>query len=197
KMYKDNKFKIIKEEKVGAQIGSELKQDALLSILFGLIAIMLYMGFRFKFVFGFGAIISLFHDVVITLGVFSMFYGVFPGLNLEISITVIAALLTLIGYSVNDSVVIFDRIRENFTVHKTAALEENINKANNRTIRRTLVTGIGTILAIVALLVGGGDVLRGFSFTLLLGIVIGTYSSFLSSQIVYDYTVKMKKKMDF
>lgn len=196
-IYKDNKFKIIKEEKVGAQIGSELKQDALLAIVFGLIAIMLYMGFRFKFVFGFGAIASLFHDVIVTLGVFSLFYGVFPALNLEISITVIAALLTLIGYSVNDSVVIFDRIRENFTIHKTASLEENINKANNRTIRRTLVTGIGTILAIVALLVGGGDVLRGFSFTLLLGIVIGTYSSFLSSQIVYDYTVKMKKKMDF
>ena len=118
----DNSFKVIKEDHVGPKIGNELKQDAVIAVVLSLIAILIYLAFRFKFIFAFGAVLALFHDVLITLGLYSVLYGVIPGLNLEIDLTVVAAFLTLVGYSINDTVIVFDRVRENLKIHKTMPL---------------------------------------------------------------------------
>ena len=163
----DNHFVILKEDIVGPKIGSELKQDSLISVVLALLVILIYLGFRFKFVFALGAVVALFHDVFITLGVFALLHGLIPGLNLEISITVIAAFLTIVGYSINDTVVVFDRVRENIKIHKTAPLVDNINSAINKTMRRTIITSLTTLFVVAVLLVFGGEVLRGFAFALL------------------------------
>ena len=123
---KDNSFIVLKEDIVGPKIGAELKRDAVLAIFFALLVILVYLGFRFKFIFAFGAVTALFHDTLITLGLFSLLYGLVPGLNLEIDITIVAAFLTLIGYSINDTVIVFDRIRENIKIHKTKPINEII-----------------------------------------------------------------------
>jgi preprotein translocase SecF subunit len=115
----DNNFIVLKEDRVGPKIGKELKVDALLAVFLSLIGILIYLAFRFKFIFAVGAVVALFHDVLITLGLYAALYGVIPGLNLDIDLTIVAAFLTLIGYSVNDTVVVFDRIRENIKIHKT------------------------------------------------------------------------------
>ena len=194
----DNPFIVQKEDLVGPKIGDELKRDALIAISLSLLVILIYLGFRFKFAFALGAVAALFHDVMITLGIFSLLYGVIPGWNLEISISVVAAFLTLIGYSINDTVVVFDRVRENFKIHKTAPIEENINKAINKTMRRTLVTSLTTLLVVTVLLFGGGEVLRGFAFTLFFGIIIGTYSSiFVASPFVFEYATRRKNNIQF
>ena len=143
-------------------------------LLASLIAIWLYIAFRFKFVYGFGAVAALFHDVLVTLGAISICDA---WLNLEIDQNMIAAFLTLIGLSVNDTVVIFDRIRENQKIHRAMPLQELMNKSINETLSRTLIT-MGTITAVlVVLVIWGGQVLQGFSFALLVGITTGTYSS--------------------
>ncbi len=194
----DNKFFVSSETQVGPKIGSELKVDAIISILLALVVILIYIGFRFKFAFAVGAVAALFHDVFITLGIFSLLYGVIPGLNLEISVSIVAAFLTLIGYSINDTVIVYDRVREHLKIHKTAQLEENINKGINNTISRTLVTSITTLFVITVLLIFGGEVLRGFAFVMFLGILIGTYSSiFVASNFVYEYSTRSKKKIQF
>lgn len=194
----DNRFTILKEEQVGPKVGQELQSDAIIAILLSLVVILVYLGFRFKFVFAFGAVAALFHDVLITLGIFSLLYGVISFLNLEISISVVAAFLTLVGYSINDTVIVFDRIRENLKIHKTAPIEENINKGINQTIPRTIITSLTTLLVVTVLLIFGGEVLRGFAFTLFFGILIGTYSSiFVASPIVLEYAKRSKKKITF
>ena len=194
----DNPFVVQKEDHVGPKIGSELKRDSVVSIVLALFVIMIYLGFRFKFVFALGAVVALFHDVLITLGLFSLLYGMIPGLNLEISISIVAAFLTLVGYSINDTVVVFDRVRENLKIHKTAKLEDNINRAINKTMRRTIVTSLTTLFVVTILLIFGGDVLRGFAFTLFFGILVGTYSSiFVANPFVYEYSLKTKKKIQF
>ncbi len=193
-----NHFVVQKEDIVGPKIGGELKQDSVISVILALAGIMVYLGFRFKFVFALGAVVALFHDVLITLGVFALLHGVFPGLNLEISISVVAAFLTIVGYSINDTVVVFDRIRENLKIHKTAPLKENMNEAINKTMRRTLITSLTTLFAVVILLFFGGDVLRGFAFALTLGIIVGTYSSiFVANSFVYEYVQRTQKKIQF
>lgn len=195
---KNNSFSVAKETNVGPKIGNELKRDALIAVGLSLLVIMIYLGFRFKFTFSIGAVLALFHDVVITLGMFSLLYGIFPGLNLEISISVVAAFLTLVGYSINDTVIVFDRIRENLKVHKTADLEENMNNAINKTLRRTIMTSFTTILTVIVLLVFGGEVLRGFAFCLFFGITFGTYSSvFVASAFVLDYAKKKNENITF
>ena len=195
---KDNPFQILKEEIVGPKIGDELKRDAVIAIVLALIVILIYLGFRFKFAFAIGAVAALFHDVLITLGIFSLLHGLIPGLNLEISVSVVAAFLTLVGYSINDTVVVFDRVRENLKIHKTAKLEDNINRAINKTMRRTLVTSLTTFIVVVILLIGGGEVLKGFAFTLFLGVLVGTYSSiFVASSFVFEYATRWKKKIQF
>jgi len=194
----DNPFTVIREEKVGPKVGSELKVNTLIAVVLSLLTILLYLGFRYKFVFAFGAVLALFHDVLITLGLYAIFYGLIPGLNLEINLTIVAAFLTLIGYSINDTVVIFDRLRETIKIHKTETLYNLLNQGINKTLSRTILTGGMTILTITVLLIFGGDVLRAFAFTLLFGIIIGTYSSiFIASAMVYDYATKYKKKIEF
>ena len=194
----DNSFTVLKEDIVGPKIGDELKQDAVLAIFFALIAILIYLGFRFKFIFAFGAVAALFHDVLITLGLFSVLYGLIPGLNLDIDITIVAAFLTLIGYSINDTVIVFDRIRENLKTHKTRPLFDLMNTSISQTMSRTVLTGGTTLITVLVLLIFGGEVLRGFAFTLFFGIIIGTYSSiFAASTLVYEYATKYKKKVEF
>jgi len=194
----NNHFVVQKEDHVGPKIGGELKQDSIISVLLALAAILIYLGFRFKFVFARGAVVALFHDVFITLGVFALLHGVIPGLNLEISISVVAAFLTIVGYSINDTVVVFDRVRENIKIHKTAPLKDNMNSAINKTMRRTLVTSLTTLFVVTVLLIFGGDVLRGFAFALTFGILVGTYSSiFVASSFVYEYVQRTEKKIQF
>ncbi|MBU2491223.1 MAG: protein translocase subunit SecF [Bacteroidetes bacterium] len=196
--FPDNSFQILKEEIVGPKIGEELKRDAVISVVLALLVILIYLGFRFKFAFAVGAVAALFHDVLITLGAFSLLHGIVPGLNLEISISVVAAFLTLVGYSINDTVIVFDRIRENLKIHKTAPIEENINSAINKTMRRTVVTSLTTLFVVTVLLIFGGEVLRGFAFALVFGILVGTYSSiFVASTFVLEYATKYKKKIQF
>ena len=195
---KDNSFQVVKEDRVGPKIGEELKRDAVLAVLLSLVVILIYLAFRFKFIFAFGAVLALFHDVLITVGLYAALYGLIPGLNLEIDLPVVAAFLTLVGYSINDTVIVFDRIRENMKIHKTMPLEELINRSINQTMSRTIITGVTTLLAVFVLFLLGGDVLRAFSFTLLFGIIIGTYSSiFVASALVVDYVQRTKKKVQF
>lgn len=192
-------FEIIKEDRVGPKIGKELRRDAVIAVLLSLVVILIYLGFRFKFIFGVGAVLALFHDVLVTLGFVSFFNGLFPGLNLEITQSVIAAFLTLVGFSVNDTVVVFDRIRENLKIHKTMDLKNLFNMSINRTLSRTILTSGTVFLVILALLLFGGEVNRGFAFTFMIGILTGTYSSiFIASAFVYDWTMKRKKgKIEF
>jgi preprotein translocase subunit SecF len=193
-----NSFQVLREDRVGPKVGEELKQNALLAIFFSLVVILIYLGFRFKFIFAFGAVAALFHDVLITLGLYALLYDVIPGLNLEISLTIVAAFLTLIGYSINDTVIVFDRVRETLKLHKNGDLKDLINQSINKTMSRTILTGGTTLLTVLVLWIFGGEVLRSFAFTLFFGIVIGTYSSiFVASAFVYDYAEKYKKKLEF
>jgi preprotein translocase subunit SecF len=194
----DNPFKILKEDHVGPKVGNELKRDAVIAVVLSLIAILIYLAFRFKFIFALGAVVALFHDVLITLGLYATLYGVIPGLNLEIDLTVVAAFLTLIGYSVNDTVIVFDRVRENLKIHKTMPLFDLINMSVNRTMSRTILTAGTVLMATIVLLIFGGEVLRAFSFTLFFGTITGTYSSiFIASALVLEYANRSKKKMQF
>jgi len=191
-------FEILRSEVVGPKIGNELKRDALIAIAVSLIGILVYLGFRFKFIFALGSVVALFHDVLITLGLFSLFYGLIPGLNLEISLTVVAAFLLLIGYSINDTVIVFDRVRENLKLHKTEELEKLLNESINKTMSRTILTGGTTLLTTIILMIFGGEVLRGFAFTMTFGIIVGTYSSiFVATALVLEYTKKYNKKVTF
>ena len=193
-----NTFKVIKEDHVGPKVGKELKEDAVIAIFLSLLVILIYLAFRFKFIFALGAVLALFHDVLITLGLYAALYGIIPGLNLEIDLTVVAAFLTLIGYSINDTVIVFDRVRENLKIHKTMPLMEVINLSVNRTMSRTLLTGGTTLMTVTVLLIFGGEVLRAFAFTLFFGIIIGTYSSiFVASALVLEYANRSKKKVQF
>lgn len=195
---KGNPFQVLKEERVGPKVGNELKRDTIIAIVLSLIGILIYLAFRYKFIFAFGAVLALFHDVLITLGLYAVLYNVIPGLNLEVNLTVVAAFLTLIGYSINDTVIVFDRVRETLKIHKTESLEVLMNMAINKTMSRTVLTGGTTLLGIFVLLMLGGEVLRAFAFTMFFGIIIGTYSSvFVASAIVLDYAKKYNKKVEF
>ena len=196
--FKDNPFKVLKEDQVGPKVGKELKQDAVLAVLLSLVVILIYLAFRFKFIFAFGAVLALFHDVLITLGLYALLYGVIPGLNLEIDLSIVAAFLTLVGYSINDTVIVFDRVRENLKIHKTMPLFDVLNMSINRTMSRTILTGGTTLLAVLVIFIFGGEVLRAFAFTLAFGIIIGTYSSiFVASALVLEYANRTKKKVEF
>jgi preprotein translocase subunit SecF len=196
--FKDNPFTVLKEDKVGPKVGKELERNAVLAVLLSLIAILIYLGFRFKFAFALGAVIALFHDVLLTLGIFVALYGLIPGFNLEFSVTVVAAFLTLIGYSTNDTVIVFDRVREQMKLHKTLSIEENMNHAINITMSRTLITVFTVLLSIIVLLIFGGEVLRSFAFALFIGMITGTYSSiFVASAFVLEYAHRTKKTIQF
>jgi len=157
-------------EFVGPAVGEELRDQGGLGMLLALAGILVYVAFRFQWKFGFGAVVSLFHDVIVVLGVFSLF-------QITFDLTVLAAVLAVIGYSLNDTIVVFDRIRENFRVLRKTELIENINISTTQTLLRTLATSISTMLAILALMVFGGENLWGFSLALMVGVGAGTYSS--------------------
>lgn len=196
--FADNKFSVLKEDKVGPKVGKELKRDAVFSVMLSLLVILIYLGFRFKFAFAVGAVIALFHDVLLTLGVFVVLYGVIPGFNLEISVSVVAAFLTLVGYSINDTVIVFDRVREQMKIHKSLSVEENMNHAINKTMSRTIITVFTVLITVIVLLIFGGEVLRGFAFALFIGMITGTYSSiFIASAFVLEYAQRTGKKIQF
>jgi len=171
-------FHVGSTQMVGPKVGAKLRQKALFATLYALAGMLVYIAFRFEWIYGLGAVIACFHDTLITIGLFSLF-------NKEISMTVIAALLTLVGYSMNDTIVIFDRIRENLKFSRKEPLETVMNRAVNQTLSRTVMTSGLTFLTVIALFIWGGPVLSGFSFALVCGIIVGTYSSvFVASPIV-------------
>ena len=163
-------FVVRNVEIVGPQVGGQLRHQAILATLYSLAGMLVYLWFRFEMIYGVGAVVACLHDTIITVGFFSL-------LNKEISLTVIAAILTLIGYSMNDTIVVFDRIRENIKLLRREALDDIVNKSINQTLSRTILTSGLTFLTVLSLYVFGGEVLRGFSLALVIGILIGTYSS--------------------
>jgi preprotein translocase subunit SecF len=163
-------FGVYQVEIVGPQVGAQLKGQAMRAVAYSLLGMLIYLGFRFEWIYGVAAVITVFHDTLITVGAFSL-------ANKEISLTVIAAILTLIGYSNNDTIVIFDRIRENLKLMRREKLSEIVNRSINQTLSRTILTAGLTFLTVLALYLFGGEVLHGFSFALVIGILIGTYSS--------------------
>jgi len=163
-------YEIIGTDAVGAVAGAQLRNKAIAVTLAALVGILMYIAFRFEWTYGAAAVIAVFHDVLVTLGFFSIFQW-------EVSLTVIAALLTLVGFSVNDTIVIFDRIRENRRLHRRESLYKITNDAINQTLSRTVITSGLVFLSVLAMVLFGGEVLRGFSLALLIGVVFGTYSS--------------------
>jgi preprotein translocase subunit SecF len=163
-------FGVRNVEIVGPQVGAQLRKQALLATAYSLAGMLVYLGFRFEWIYGIAAVVTVFHDTLITVGAFSL-------LDKDISLTVIAAILTLIGYSNNDTIVVFDRIRENIKLMRREKLSEIVNRSINQTLSRTILTAGLTFLTVLALYLFGGEVLRGFSLALVIGILIGTYSS--------------------
>jgi len=173
----DNPASVKRVEFVGPQVGEELRDQGGLGMLMALVGIMIYLAFRFQWKFGVGAIVSLIHDVIVTVGILAYF-------QITFDLTVLAAVLAIIGYSLNDTIVVFDRVRENFRVLRKATLIENINISTTQTLLRTMATSISTLLAIAALMVFGGDNLWGFSLSLFIGVLAGTYSSIYIANVV-------------
>jgi preprotein translocase subunit SecF len=169
--YSLGNFAIRDVEIVGPKVGAQLRRQAVLATLYALAGMLVYIAFRFEWVYGAAAVIAVFHDVLITLGFFSLFHY-------EISLTVIAALLTLVGYSMNDTIVIFDRVRENLRLMRREPFPEIVNRSINQTLSRTILTSGLTFLTVLVLYLMGGEVLRSFSFAMVVGVVVGTYSSF-------------------
>jgi len=180
----DMKNFILSIEKVGPKVGAELSSDALMAILSALFFILIYVSVRFEFKYAVGAIAALSHDILITLGVFSL-------LGYEVSLAVIAAFLTIVGYSLNDTIVIFDRVRENVKNSKNTNIKDMINKSINESLSRTIITSVTTFFVVLILFIFGGEVIHTFSFAMIIGVLIGTYSSiFVASPVV----VKMDSK---
>jgi len=190
----DSSFGIMSSSKVGPTIADDIKVEAIVAIFFALLAIFIYIAIRFRqWQWGLGGVIALFHDSMFVISFFSFFNGILP-FNLDIDQAFIAAMLTVIGYSINDTVIIFDRIREYRTLHPRWEISLAINNAINSTLRRTINTAGTTIVVLLAIFLFGGEVLRGFIFALLVGVIIGTYSSiFIATNISYDILKKKQK----
>ena len=173
-------------ENVGPKVSAELLQSGIIAISLSLAAMLFYIWVRFEWQFSIGSIIALFHDVIITLGIFSI-------LSLEINLSIIAAVLTIVGYSMNDTVVIYDRIRENLSKYHRLNISDIANLSINETLARTIITSVTTLLALFSIFILGGEILRGFSFAMVLGVLIGTYSSiFVASPILKTFKVSYK-----
>jgi len=193
KAFPNNPASLLEINNIGPKIGKELRLQALYAVLASIVAILLYVTFRFEFVFGLGAIIALVHDVLVAFGFAVTFNGLF-GLNLEVNQGMLAALLTVVGFSINDTVIIFDRIRENRTIHRGENMMMLMNRSINETLPRTINTSMTVALVLVTLLLFSGEVLRGFAFTMLVGIITGTYSSiYVASAFVVDTLIRQKK----
>ena len=177
----DNSFEVLQVEKVGPKIGSELKGKAVWAILVSLIGILVYLAWRFELMFAVGAIVATLHDILIMIGVFSL-------LNMEVSLAIVAAFLTIVGYSINDTVVVYDRIRENIKKLRAASFFDIINTSINETLSRTVLTSGTTLEVVIVLFFLGGQVIHDFAFALLIGIVVGTYSSiFIAAPILLEW----------
>ena len=191
-----NSFEILRTDKVGPKIGAELREKALFALIFSLIGILVYLSFRFQFVYALGSVAALLHDVLVTISAIAIFNALIPSLRLELNQTMLAAFLTLIGFSVNDTVVIFDRIRENIRLFKNEEIEGVMNKSVNATLSRTIITSGTVFITILVLFIFGGEVLRVFAFTFGIGIITGTYSSvFVASSVVVDWKHKVEAKL--
>ena len=181
-----NIFEFRRVESVGPKVSAELLKSGVIAIALSLGAMLIYIWIRFEWQFSIGAIIALFHDIIITLGFFSL-------LSLEINLSIVAAVLTIVGYSMNDTVVIFDRVRENLKKFSDIKIYEITNISINQTLSRTLITSITTLLALVSIFIFGGAILKGFSFAMILGVIIGTYSSiYIANPILVRLNVSQK-----
>ena len=192
----DNANGIISSDKVGPTIANDIKRDAIIAVILALFVIFAYIAFRFKgWTWGLGGVVSLAHTAIIVIGFFSLFSGILP-FNLDVDQTFIAAILTIIGYAINDNVVIFDRIREYRTLHPNTDLKTNTNLALNATLTRTVNTSVSTLVTMLAIAIWGGESIRGLAVALILGICIGTYASiFIGTPVMYDATVSRQKKL--
>jgi len=181
-----NNFNFRRVENVGPKVSSELLKSGIIAISLSLAVMLIYIWIRFEWQFSLGAIVALFHDVIVTLGMFSLF-------SLEINLSIIAAVLTIVGYSMNDTVVIFDRVRENLHKYSDIKIYELTNISINETLSRTLLTSITTLLALLAIYFFGGEILRGFSFAMILGVIFGTYSSiYIANTVLVRLNVTQK-----
>ncbi|MCF7794099.1 MAG: protein translocase subunit SecF [Candidatus Cloacimonetes bacterium] len=177
------------QEEVGPKIGGELKEKAILAIFWALLGIILYIWWRFEFTFGLAAVAALLHDVLITVGIFSLF-------GKEISLSIVAALLTIVGYSLNDTIVVFDRIREDMRVFRKESFHSVFNHSINETLSRTIITSLTTFVVVLALYLFGGTVIHDFAFALLVGVIVGTYSSiFVASPLMVAHFTNRQKRM--
>ena len=181
-----NNFDFRRVENVGPKVSAELLKSGIIAISISLAVMLIYIWIRFEWQFSLGAILALFHDVIVTLGLFSL-------LNLEINLSIIAAVLTIVGYSMNDTVVIFDRVRENLRKYSDIKIFEITNISINETLSRTIITSITTLLALLSIFIFGGAILKGFSFAMILGVIIGTYSSiYIANPILVSLNVSQK-----
>ena len=176
-------------ENVGPKVSSELLESSVIAITLALIAMLFYIWIRFEWQFSLGSIIALFHDVIITLGIFSF-------LSLEINLSIIAAVLTIVGYSMNDTVVIYDRIRENLLKYNKISISDITNLSINETLARTIITSVTTLLALFSIYILGGEILRGFSLAMILGVIIGTYSSIFVASPILKYLKVSSKTLE-
>ena len=187
----NNEINFRRVEKVGPKVSSELLKSGIIAITLSLLAMLFYIWVRFEWQFSLGSIVALFHDIIITIGIFSLF-------SIEINLSIVAAVLTIVGYSMNDTVVIYDRIRENLSKYNKLQINQISNLSINETLSRTLITSVTTLLALFSIFFLGGEILKGFSFAMILGVLIGTYSSiFVASPILEMFKVSyntMEKK---
>src|SRR5262245_4143608 len=175
-------FEILSATSIGPKVGDDLKRQAVFATLYALVGILIYIAFRFEWIYGAAAVFAVFHDTLVTLGLFSIF-------NREINLTVIAALLTLVGYSVNDTIVVFDRVRENLKIRRRDELETIMNDSINQTLSRTIIASGLTFLTVLALFIFGGEIINHFAFAMVVGIIIGTYSSIaIAAPLVLIYS---------
>lgn len=180
-------LKVLKIDKVGPVVGKELRAQAMVSLSLALVGILIYMAFRFKFRFGVAAVVALLHDSIIMLGAYSL-------TGKEVSVAFIAAILTVVGYSLNDTIVVLDRVRENWGMVKTNGIVELMDISINQTLARTINTSLTTLLPVIAMFIFGGEVISNFAFAFLVGIVVGTYSSiFIASSIVAEWYLRYPK----
>ena len=181
-----NNFNFRRVENVGPKVSSELLKSGVIAIFLSLVVMLFYIWIRFEWQFSLGAILALFHDVIITLGIFSLF-------NLEINLSIVAAVLTIVGYSMNDTVVIFDRVRENLRKYSDIKIYELTNISINETLSRTIITSVTTLLALVSIYLFGGEILKGFSLAMILGVLFGTYSSmYIANAVLVSLKVSQK-----
>tara|TARA_B100000941_G_scaffold15082_1_gene9211 strand:+ start:10869 stop:11777 length:909 start_codon:yes stop_codon:yes gene_type:complete len=176
-------------ESVGPKVSAELLKSGIISIGLALLMMLIYIWFRFEWQFSLGSIVALFHDVLITLGIFSI-------LSIEINLSIVAAVLTIVGYSMNDTVVIYDRIRENLSKFNNIGIDQISNMSINETLSRTLITSITTLLALFSIFLLGGEILKGFSFAMILGVLIGTYSSIFVASPILKYLKVSSKTLE-